>query len=146
MLVRRLSNPEWTSHPPGGLMPSRSFLGLFAAVALAGATIAPAVNEASTPADPSVLRVTSGTAGHSVPFRAVLLRSGQPMRVVEETTPFELPSAAELTFAAFEALEPAATLRLELVSLTPERAVVIAPRVMIGRRIGGVAAEFVQGY
>jgi hypothetical protein len=90
--------------------------------------------------------VTAGTDGHKVPFRGVLLVSGQPMRVVEETTPFELHSAGALTFAAFEAIEPAATLRLELVSPTPEPAVVTAPRVMIGRRIGGVAAEFVQGY
>jgi hypothetical protein len=37
-------------------------------------------------------------------------------------------------------------LRLELVSDTPEPAVVIVPRVMVGHRIGGVATEFVQGY
>jgi hypothetical protein len=94
----------------------------------------------------SVLRVTSGTPGHTVPFRGVLLLAGQPMRLVEQSTPFELRSEKELTFAAFEPVEPAATLTLELVSGRPEPAVVTAPRVMVGQRIGGVASEFVQGY
>jgi hypothetical protein len=52
----------------------------------------------------------------------------------------------ELIFAAFEPVESAATLTLELVSGVPEPVVVTAPRVMLGQRIGGVATEFVPGY
>jgi hypothetical protein len=124
---------------------SRSLLGLVAAVTLGGAPAAQS-RDVSMSSGVSVLRVTSGTPGHTVPFRGVLLLVGQPMRLVEQSTPFELRSEKELTFAAFEPVEPAATLTLELLSGRPEPAVVTAPRVMVGQRIGGVASEFVQGY
>jgi hypothetical protein len=44
-------------------------------------------------------------------------------------------------FAAFEPAGPEGMLRLELISDTPEPAVVTARRVMVGHRIGGVATE-----
>ena len=94
---------------------SRSLLGLMAAVTLSGASASQS-RDVSTSSGVSVLRVTSGTPGHNVPFRGVLLLAGQPMRLVEQSTPFELRSERELTFAAFEPVEPAATLTLELVS------------------------------
>jgi hypothetical protein len=76
----------------------------------------------------------------------VVLAANQQMRVVERTTPFELRSRDPLVFAAFEPADSAGLLRLELTSETPEPAVITAPRVMVGRQIGGVATEFVQGY
>jgi hypothetical protein len=68
------------------------------------------------------------------------------MRVVEQATPFEFQSHQTVLFAAFEPIGSQGPLRLELSSDTPEPAVVTAPRVMVGRHIGGVATEFVQGY
>jgi hypothetical protein len=124
---------------------SRFLLGLIAAVTLGEATAAPS-RDNSPPLGLSLLRVTSGIPGHEVRVRGVLLLAGQPMRLVEQSTPFEFRSEAEMTFAAFEPVGAAATLTLELVSATPEPAVVTAPRVMAGQRIGGVATEFVQGY
>ena len=47
---------------------------------------------------------------------------------------------------AFEPQGRGPLLRLELISDYPRPAVVTAPRVMVGRGIGGVATEFVQGY
>jgi hypothetical protein len=126
-------------------MLSRSLLGLIAAVALGGATTPPSY-DGPTLRGPNVLRVTSGTPGHEVHVRGVLLLAGQPMRLVEQSTPFEFRSDGELAFAAFEPVGTTATLTLELVSALPEPAMVTAPRVMVGRRIGGVASEFVQGY
>jgi hypothetical protein len=38
---------------------------------------------------------------HEVRVRGVLLLAGQPMRLVEQSTPFEFRSEAEMTFAAF---------------------------------------------
>jgi hypothetical protein len=124
---------------------SRSLLGLIAALTLGGATAASSRDGAGVPGL-SVLRVTSGTPGHEARVRGVLLFAGQPMRLVEHSTPFELRSEGELAFAAFEPIGMTATLTLEVVSAVPEPAVVTAPRVMVGQRIGGVATEFVQGY
>jgi hypothetical protein len=93
-----------------------------------------------------MVRVSSGTPGREVDVRGVLLVLGQPMQVVAQATPFEFRSRGRLVFAAFEPAAAEAMLRLELVSDTPTPAVVIAPRVMVGHRIGGVATEFVQGY
>ena len=98
------------------------------------------------PSSPTVVRVSSGTPGHEVRFRGVLLVLGQPMQVVEQATPFEFRSNGKLVFGAFEPTGPEAMLRLTLISDTPEPAVVTAPRVMVGQQIGGVATEFVQGY
>jgi hypothetical protein len=94
----------------------------------------------------TVVRVSSGTPGHEVGIRGVMLILGRPMQLVEHTTPFEFRADRPLVFAAFEPAHPEVMLRLELISNTPERAVVTAPRVMVGQRIGGVATEFVQGY
>jgi hypothetical protein len=93
-----------------------------------------------------VVRISSGIPGLEVPVRGVLLVLGQPMQLVEQSTPFELRSDRRLVFAAFEPAKPEAMLRLELISDLPEPAAVTAPRVMVGHRIGGVATEFVQGY
>jgi hypothetical protein len=95
---------------------------------------------------PTVVRVTSGTPGHEVRLRGVVLVLGQPMQVVVQTTSYEGRSEDRLVFAAFEPAELEAMLRLELRSDLPEPAVITAPRVMVGRRIGGVATDFVQGY
>jgi hypothetical protein len=94
----------------------------------------------------TVVRVSSGTPGHEVGIRGVMLVLGQPMQLVEHTTPFEFRADRPLVFAAFEPASSEVMLRLELISNTPQRAVVTAPRVMVGQRIGGVATEFVQGY
>jgi hypothetical protein len=115
-----------------------------AAAVLVGTTDTLAQDSAAPPA--TVLRVASATPGHEVRFRGVLLVLGQPMRVVEEATPFELHSAADLVLGAFERQGQGPLLRLELISTYPEPAVVIAPRVLIGQRVGGVATEFLQGY
>jgi hypothetical protein len=98
------------------------------------------------PGSPTVLRIVCGTPGHEVRFRGVLLVLGQPMRVVEQATPFEFRSNERLVFGAFEPTKPEAMLRLTLISDAPEPAVVTAPRVMVGQQIGGVATDFVQGY
>lgn len=123
-----------------------SLFAIAATLTLGGATAALARNQVSAPPGAGLLRVTSGTPGHEVAVRGVLLLAGYPMRIVEQSTPFEYRSGGGLTFAAFEAVEKPAILTLELRSATVEPAVVTAPRVMIGRRIGGVATEFVQGY
>jgi hypothetical protein len=115
-----------------------------AAAVLAGTTYTLAQDPAAPPA--TVLRVASATPGHEVRFRGVLLVLGQPMRVVEEATPFEFHSAADLVLGAFERQGQGPLLRLELISTYPEPTVVIAPRVLIGQRVGGVATDFVQGY
>jgi hypothetical protein len=94
----------------------------------------------------AVLRVTSGTPGHEVRFRGVLLVLGQPMRVIEQATPFQFQSEGDLVLGAFEPQEQGPLLRLELISNFPVPAAVTAPRVMAGQRVGGVATEFVQGY
>ena len=60
--------------------------------------------------------------------------------------PFEFHSAADLVVGAFERQGQGPLLRLELISTYPEPTVVIAPRVLIGQRVGGVATDFVQGY
>ena len=127
------------------MIPS-SLFGIVAAVTLGGATAMLVRDEIAPPAAVSMLRVTSGTPGVEVAVRGVLLLAGHPMRLVEQSTPFELRSETGLTFAAFEAVERPAMLTLKLTSETAEPAVVTAPRVMVGRRIGGVATEFVQGY
>jgi hypothetical protein len=116
-------------------------LGIF--ITLVGATLVWA--SARTGSSPTLVRVTSGTPGHEIRFRGVLLVLGQPMRLVEQTTPFEFRSDRELVLGAFEP-GPPAMLRLELVSETPAPAAVTAPRVIVGQRLGGVATEFVQGY
>lgn len=95
---------------------------------------------------PTVVRIESGTPGREVHFRGVLLVQGEPMRLVEQATPYEFRSDGRLVFGAFEPTVSAAMLRLELNSATPEPAVVTAPRVMLGQQIGGVATDFVQGY
>jgi hypothetical protein len=99
----------------------------------------------STPSG-TVLRVASATPGHEVPFRGVLLVLGQPMRIVDEVTPFEFRSEGALVLGAFEGQGEGPLLRLELTSNYPEPAVITAPRVMVGQQVGGVATEFVQGY
>jgi hypothetical protein len=75
-----------------------------------------------------------------------MLVLGNPMRMVEQETPFEFRSDGQLVLGAFEPAGPGGMLRLELRSETPVPAVVTAPRVMVGQRLGGVATEFVQGY
>jgi hypothetical protein len=117
-------------------------LGIF--ITLVGATLVWA--SARTGSSPTLVRVTSGTPGHEIRFRGVLLVLRQPMRLVEQTTPFEFRSDRELVLGAFEPAGPPAMLRLELVSETPAPAAVTAPRVIVGQRLGGVATEFVQGY
>jgi hypothetical protein len=126
-------------------MLSRHSTILVALVTLIGAT---AVGEASRHAPPAttIVRVSSGTPGHEVRFRGVLLILGQPMQLVEQATPFEVRSDRRLVFAAFEPAGSMGILRLELNSDTPDPAVITAPRVMVGQQIGGVATEFVQGY
>lgn len=114
-------------------------------VTLIGATAVGATRQ-SAPTAATVVRLRSGTPGHEVRFRGVLLVLGQPMQVVEQATPFEFQSDRRLVFAAFEPAELEGMLQLELISDTPLPAVVTAPRVMVGQRIGGVASEFVQGY
>jgi hypothetical protein len=42
------------------------------------------------PATATVVRVSSGTPGHEVGIRGVMLVRGRPMQVVEHITPFEL--------------------------------------------------------
>ena len=121
------------------------FIVLLVSLAL-GATIVEAMNVSAARGSSTFVRVTSGTPGHEVPPRGVVLVLGEPMQVVTQTTPYEVHSESRLVFAAFEAAGPEAMLRLELTSDEPEPAVVTAPRVMVGRRIGGVATEFVQGY
>ena len=69
----------------------------------------------------------------------------RPMEMIEKSTPYEFRADSDLAFAAFEAAE-SGMLRLEVVSATPESAVIMGARVMVGHRIGGVATEFVQGY
>jgi hypothetical protein len=126
-------------------MASRSRLA-FLAFTLAAATLAFASKPSSMPASGELLRVTSGTPGHEVIFRGVLLVAGEPMRIVEQSTPFEFRPNGELTLGAFEPRVEGVTLRLELQTDAPEPAGVTAPRVMVGVRIGGVATDFVQGY
>jgi hypothetical protein len=133
-----------TSPTQGGSVLLRLVVPFGILVTLIAATV---VGEtARSSGSPNVLRVTSGTPGHEVRFRGVLLVLGQPMRLVEQTTPFEYRSDRELVLGAFEPTDSAAMLRLELVSQTPMPAVVTAPRVIVGQRLGGVATEFVQGY
>jgi hypothetical protein len=124
---------------------SRHSIVLGVLVTFLGAAVAGAASHSARGA-PSVVRVSSGTPGREIRFQGVLLVSGQPMQVVEQATPFEFQSHQTVLFAAFEPVGPEALLRLELSSDTPEPAVVTAPRVMVGRHIGGVATEFVQGY
>jgi hypothetical protein len=97
-------------------------------------------------AGPSIVRVSSATPGREVRVHGVILAQGERMQVIERATPFELRSDRALVFAAFEPSGADGLLRLELTSDTPEPAVITAPRVMVGRQIGGVATEFVQGY
>lgn len=117
-------------------------LGIF--LTLIGATLVEA--SARHGSSPTVVRVTSGTPGHEVRFRGVLLVLGHPMRLVEETTPYEFRSDRELVLGAFEPTGTPAMLRLELISETPAPAIITAPRVIVGQQLGGVATEFVQGY
>lgn len=120
-------------------------------IALTGAvTLIAAATTGATPRNDAsaetVVRLISGTPGIEVPVRGVLLLLDEPMQVIQKSTPFELRSDRRLVFAAFEPAAPEAMLRLELVSGDAEPAKITAPRVMVGRRIGGVASEFVQGY
>jgi hypothetical protein len=115
-----------------------------AAAVLVGATDTQSQDPVAPPA--TVLRVASATPGHEVRFRGVLLVLGQPMLVIEQATPFEFHPAADLVLGAFERQGQGPLLRLELISPSPEPTVVIAPRVLIGQRVGGVATDFVQGY
>jgi hypothetical protein len=127
-------------------MLSRHSITLGTLVALIGATVVGATSQGA-PTAATMVRVSSGTPGHEVRVRGVLLVLGQPMELVEQATPFEFRSDSRLVFAAFEPAGPETMLRLELmISGTPEPAVVTAPRVMVGQRIGGVATDFVQGY
>jgi hypothetical protein len=96
--------------------------------------------------DDTVLHLSSSLPGREVRFQGVILVVGQPMRVVQGTTPFQWHADRPLVFAAFEPTIPDSLLRLTLESDTPEPAVVTGPRVLVGRRIGGVATEFVQPY
>jgi hypothetical protein len=126
-------------------MPIPQLRMLLAALTLLGASPDEAADPvAAWPA--AVLRVTSGTPGHEVRFRGVLLVLGQPMQVIEQATPFQFQSKGELVLGAFEPQEQGPLLRLELISNFPVPAAVTAPRVMVGQRVGGVATEFVQGY
>jgi hypothetical protein len=118
---------------------------LGAAVTLLTASVVEATHQHPA-AGSTIVRVSSATPGREVRVQGVLLEHGRPMQVVERGTPFELRSERALLFAAFEPSGSEALLRLELTSDTPEPAVITAPRVMVGRQIGGVATEFVQGY
>jgi hypothetical protein len=126
-------------------MPIPQFRMLLTCAALLG--VSPDVVADPVAARPAaVLRVTSGTPGHEVRFRRVLLVFGQPMRVIEQATPFQFEPEGALVLGAFEPQEQGPLLRLELISNFPVPAAVTAPRVMVGQRVGGVATEFVQGY
>jgi hypothetical protein len=130
-------------------MPSRLLLLLASVVPLAAAPGRPPAPLPAAPQIEPAVRIASGTPGLEVPVRGVILVAGQAMQVVERTTPFEFRPASRLVFAAFEPADRAespAILRLELVTEHPDLAVVTAPRVMVGRRVGGVASDFVQGY
>jgi hypothetical protein len=126
-------------------MPSRRSIALASAVTLIAAATTGATPRNDAPAN-TVFRLISGTPGLEVPVRGVLLVQDEPMQVIQRTTPFELRSDRRLVFAAFEPAATETMLRLEMVSGDAEPAKVTAPRVMVGRRIGGVASEFVQGY
>ena len=65
-----------------------SLLAIAATLTLGGATAALARNQVSATPGAGLLRVTSGTAGHEVAIRGVLLLAGHPMRVVAQSTPF----------------------------------------------------------
>jgi hypothetical protein len=124
-------------------VPTRLTLILAALITVAGTSALRASGQGSTR---TIVRVSSATPGQEVRIQGVLLVHGRPMRVVEQATPFEFRADRPLVFAAFEPASPGPLLRLELTSDTPEPAAVTAPRVMVGRQIGGVATEFVQGY
>jgi hypothetical protein len=126
-------------------MPIPRFRMLLTSAALLGASPA-VVADRVAPWPSAILRVTSGTPGHEVRFRGVLLVLGQPMQVVEQATPFQFESEGAPVLGAFEPQEQGPLLRLELISNFPVPAAVTAPRVMVGQRVGGVATEFVQGY
>jgi hypothetical protein len=117
---------------------------LLISAGLVAGTLAPAPSRVAP--SPAVLRVTSGVPGHEVRFRGVLLVPGEPMRVIERTTPYELRATDDLVLGAFGPEVPGPMLRLEWISDFPVPAVITSPRVMVGRRVGGVATEFVQGY
>jgi hypothetical protein len=112
---------------------------------LTGASL-PAVSGSSAPVRGVTLRVTSAIPGRQVPLRGVVLIAGEPMRLVEQPTPFELKADARVALAAFEPQDSADTLTLEMHSGTPASAKVTAHRVMMGHQIGGAATDFVQGY
>jgi hypothetical protein len=117
---------------------------LFITAGLVAGNLAPAPTRVAP--SRAVLRVTSGVPGREVRFRGVLLVPGEPMRVIEQTTPYELRATDDLVLGAFEPEVAGPMLRLEWISDFPVPAVITSPRVMVGRRVGGVATEFVQGY
>ena len=118
-------------------------MGLLASATLLGADGSDAVMSAGRDA---VVHLSSTRPGREVRFQGVMLVAGRPMRVIEGVTPFEWRSDRPLIFAAFEPTGADSLLRLTLRSDTPEPAIVTGARVMVGRRIGGVAEEFVQPY
>lgn len=94
----------------------------------------------------TLLRISSAALGLEVRFRGILLLPGEPMRVVELRTPMVIRTKAPLILAAFEPLEAGAILRLDYVGDDTIPTTVVAPRVMVGRAVGGATTAFVQGY
>jgi hypothetical protein len=78
---------------------------LFITAGPVAGTVAPTPTRV-TPS-PAVLRVTSGVPGREVRFRGVLLVPGEPMQVIEQTTPYELRATDDLVLGAFEPEVPA---------------------------------------
>jgi hypothetical protein len=136
----------WLQPRPEDPVPTPPAFVLGAVVTLLAATVVDATDQRPAASASTIVRVSSATPGREVRVHGVVLVHGRPMQVLERATPFELRSDRELVFAAFEPSGSDALLRLELSSDTPEPAVITAPRVMVGRQIGGVATEFVQGY
>jgi hypothetical protein len=94
----------------------------------------------------TLVKVSSVTLGLEVRFRGILLLPGEPMRVVEMRTPAVIRTEGPLVLGAFEPLEKGAILRLDYLVGDTIPTTVMAPRVMVGRSVGGSATAFVQGY
>lgn len=120
------------------------------ALAVALASLLPALSS-HTPTlphreGPTVIKISSAALGLEVRIRGILLMPGEPMRVVELRTPTEIRAKTPLILAAFEPLEAGAILRLDYMGDDTIPTTVVAPRVMVGRAVGGASTAFVQGY
>lgn len=92
------------------------------------------------------LEVTSATPGHELVVDCVVLVPDLPMQLVRKRTPFTLPLSEGFVFAAFEPATKGSLVRLRYTFDGREPIAVTAPRVMVGRSVGGVTTAFVQGY